>query len=130
MARSDEEQPSRGFKVDDRRRFAGDDSGVFLSHEVGRRTRRIQLEEHVRFAQGWPGLQALVGHCCYVESPVFEERSHLPKLVTKLNLHVAVCGFEAILEQDHSKALRATLMNHFIADYDQARGILDKIWPI
>ena len=37
---------------------------------------------------------------------------------------------EAILEQDHSKALRATLMNHFIADYDQARGILDKIWPI
>jgi 6-phospho-beta-glucosidase len=36
---------------------------------------------------------------------------------------------EAIVERNYPKALRAVLMNHLVRDYDQARGILDKIWP-
>ena len=36
---------------------------------------------------------------------------------------------EAIVEQSYPKALRAMLMNHLVTNYDQARGILDKIWP-
>lgn len=36
---------------------------------------------------------------------------------------------EAVVERDYSKALRATLMNHLVTNYDQALGILNKIWP-
>jgi 6-phospho-beta-glucosidase len=36
---------------------------------------------------------------------------------------------EAIMEQDYSKALRAMLANHLVGNYDQAKAILDKIWP-
>ena len=36
---------------------------------------------------------------------------------------------EAIIEKNYSKALRAMLMNHLVTNYDQALGILKKIWP-
>ncbi len=36
---------------------------------------------------------------------------------------------EAVVEQSHPKALRAILMSHSVSSYDQARGILNKIWP-
>jgi len=36
---------------------------------------------------------------------------------------------EAVVEKNYSKALRAMLMNHLVANYDQAQGILNKIWP-
>ena len=36
---------------------------------------------------------------------------------------------EAVVEKDYSKALRAMLMNHLVTNYDQAQGILNKIWP-
>jgi 6-phospho-beta-glucosidase len=36
---------------------------------------------------------------------------------------------EAIVERSYSKALRAMLMNPLVTHYDQARSILDKIWP-
>ncbi len=36
---------------------------------------------------------------------------------------------EAVVEQDRPKALRALLASHLIHTYDQAQGILDKIWP-
>lgn len=36
---------------------------------------------------------------------------------------------EAVVEKNYSKALRAMLANHLVTDYDQARGLLDKIWP-
>ena len=36
---------------------------------------------------------------------------------------------EAIIEKNYSKALRAMLMNHLVTNYDQALGILNKIWP-
>ena len=36
---------------------------------------------------------------------------------------------EAVVEQNYSKALRAMLMNHLVTNYDQALGILNKIWP-
>jgi 6-phospho-beta-glucosidase len=37
---------------------------------------------------------------------------------------------EAVIERDRVKALRAMLMNHLVTNYDQAKGLLDKIWPI
>jgi len=36
---------------------------------------------------------------------------------------------EAVVEQSYPKALRAMLMNHLVTNYDQALGILNKIWP-
>jgi alpha-galactosidase/6-phospho-beta-glucosidase family protein len=36
---------------------------------------------------------------------------------------------EAILEKSFSKALRAMLANHLVTNYDQAKGLLEKIWP-
>jgi 6-phospho-beta-glucosidase len=36
---------------------------------------------------------------------------------------------EAIVEGSYPKALRAMLMNHLVTNYDQALGILNKIWP-
>lgn len=36
---------------------------------------------------------------------------------------------EAVIEHDRAKALRAMLMNHLVTNYDQAKGLLDKIWP-
>jgi 6-phospho-beta-glucosidase len=36
---------------------------------------------------------------------------------------------EAVIEKNHSKALRAMLANHLVTNYDQARGLLEKIWP-
>ena len=35
---------------------------------------------------------------------------------------------EAIVEHDRSKALRALLRSPFIRTYDQAAGILDRVW--
>jgi len=35
---------------------------------------------------------------------------------------------EAIMEKSYSKALRAMLTNHLVTNYDQALGILNKIW--
>jgi alpha-galactosidase/6-phospho-beta-glucosidase family protein len=36
---------------------------------------------------------------------------------------------EAVIEKNYPKALRAMLMNHLVTNYDQALGILNKIWP-
>lgn len=36
---------------------------------------------------------------------------------------------EAVVDKDYAKALRAMLTNHLVTNYDQARGILEKIWP-
>jgi 6-phospho-beta-glucosidase len=36
---------------------------------------------------------------------------------------------EAILEKSFSKAMRAMLANHLVTNYDQAKGLLEKIWP-
>jgi 6-phospho-beta-glucosidase len=36
---------------------------------------------------------------------------------------------EAVVERSYSKALRAMLLNHLVTNYDQALGILNKIWP-
>jgi 6-phospho-beta-glucosidase len=36
---------------------------------------------------------------------------------------------EAVVEKSYSKALRAMLANHLVTNYDQARGLLEKIWP-
>ena len=35
---------------------------------------------------------------------------------------------EAVIEKDYNKALRAMLMNHLVTNFDQAKGILEKIW--
>ncbi len=36
---------------------------------------------------------------------------------------------EAVMEHSYPKALRAMLMNHLVGNYDQAKGLLDQIWP-
>jgi 6-phospho-beta-glucosidase len=36
---------------------------------------------------------------------------------------------EAVVEKSYTKALRAMLANHLVTNYDQARGLLEKIWP-
>jgi 6-phospho-beta-glucosidase len=45
------------------------------------------------------------------------------------NANFEMLWAEAVVEKDRSKALRATLTNHLVTNYDQARGILDTIWP-
>ena len=76
-----------------------------------------------------------------VEVPCVVQRSGLmplaydnglpPDLETLLttNATFEMLWAEAVVEKDYSKALRAMLMNHLVTNYDQAQGILNKIWP-
>jgi 6-phospho-beta-glucosidase len=54
-----------------------------------------------------------------------------PELETLLltNATFEMLWAEAVVEKNYSKALRAMLMNHLVTNYDQALGILNKIWP-
>jgi alpha-galactosidase/6-phospho-beta-glucosidase family protein len=45
------------------------------------------------------------------------------------NATIEMLWADAIIEQSYPKALRAMLMNHLVTNYNQAKGILDKIWP-
>lgn len=45
------------------------------------------------------------------------------------NAAMEMLWVEAIIQRSYAKALRAMLMNPLVSNYDQARGILNKIWP-
>jgi alpha-galactosidase/6-phospho-beta-glucosidase family protein len=36
---------------------------------------------------------------------------------------------EAVVEHSYEKALRAMMLNHLVRNLDQARDILNEIWP-
>jgi glycerol dehydrogenase-like iron-containing ADH family enzyme len=45
------------------------------------------------------------------------------------NAAYEMLAVEAIVEQDRDKALRALMANILVRDFNQARGILDAVWP-
>ncbi len=79
--------------------------------------------------------QAVVEIPCQVRRSGFQPHAYdggLPPDLESLlltNATFEMLWAEAILEQNRSKALRAMLLNHLVTNYDQARGILDTIWP-
>jgi len=54
-----------------------------------------------------------------------------PDVVAMLQLNCAyeMLMVEAIVERSYPKALRALLLNPLVSSVDQAKGILDRIWP-
>jgi len=48
-------------------------------------------------------------------------------LLTNATFEMMWC--EAVVERSYPKALRAMMLNHLVANYDQAKRILDEIWP-
>jgi 6-phospho-beta-glucosidase len=49
--------------------------------------------------------------------------------IMRLNAAFEMLWVEAVVERSYEKALRAMMLNHLVANLDQARGILDEIWP-
>jgi 6-phospho-beta-glucosidase len=106
------------------------------------------LRAHVRDSSEVQYLQVANGHAlpfmpakAIVEVPCVVRRSGFlplaydnglpPDLEALLltNATFEMLWAEAIVERSYSKALRAMLMNHLVTNYDQALGILNKIWP-
>jgi 6-phospho-beta-glucosidase len=50
------------------------------------------------------------------------------KALLQANCAYELLAVEAIVEQDRAKALRALLLNPIIHTYDQAVGVLDRVW--
>ena len=78
--------------------------------------------------------EAIIEVPCLVRQDGFEAQPYdggLPPDLEALLLTNATCEMlwaEAVLEHLYAKALRALLLNHLVRNYDQAKGILDKIW--
>jgi 6-phospho-beta-glucosidase len=51
------------------------------------------------------------------------------KALIRLNATFEVLWVEAVVENSYEKALRAMMLNHLVSNLDQARGILEEIWP-
>lgn len=49
--------------------------------------------------------------------------------MVRVNAAFEMLWTEAVVENSYSKALRAMMLNHLVHNLDQARGILDEIWP-
>jgi len=47
----------------------------------------------------------------------------------RMNAAMEMLWVEAVVERSREKALRAMMLNPLVRDVDQARGILDHIWP-
>lgn len=79
--------------------------------------------------------KAIVEVPCVVRRSGFQSLAYddglPPDLETLLltNATFEMLWAEAIIEKDYAKALRAMLMNHLVTNFDQAQGILNKIWP-
>lgn len=76
-----------------------------------------------------------------VEVPVILEHGQIRPLATgsvppevktliQANCTYEMLAVEAIVEQDRAKALRALLVNPMIQTYDQAIGVLDRVWRV
>jgi 6-phospho-beta-glucosidase len=51
------------------------------------------------------------------------------RALIQANCTYEMLAVQAIVERDRSKALRALLANPIVHTYDQAAGVLDKVWP-
>ena len=62
--------------------------------------------------------------------PLSYDQGLLPDLEALLlvNATFEMMWVEAVVERSYPKALRAMLLNHLVYSYDQAKGVLDKIW--
>jgi 6-phospho-beta-glucosidase len=49
--------------------------------------------------------------------------------MVRLNATFEMLWVEAVVEKSYDKALRAMMLNHLVTNLDQARDILEEIWP-
>lgn len=49
--------------------------------------------------------------------------------MVRLNASFEMLWVEAVVEKSYDKALRAMMLNHLVTNLDQAREILEEIWP-
>lgn len=49
--------------------------------------------------------------------------------MVRLNATFEMLWVEAVVEKSYDKALRAMMLNHLVTNLDQARAILEEIWP-
>lgn len=49
--------------------------------------------------------------------------------MVQVNAAFEMLWTQAVVENSYPKALRAMMLNHLVRNLDQARGILDEIWP-
>jgi 6-phospho-beta-glucosidase len=49
--------------------------------------------------------------------------------MVRLNATFEMLWVEAVVEKSYDKALRAMMLNHLVTNLDQARSILEEIWP-
>jgi 6-phospho-beta-glucosidase len=60
------------------------------------------------------------------------EPPHAPpdvQATLRLNAAFEMLWVEAVVEHSYEKALRAMMLNHLVRNLDQARDILNEIWP-
>ncbi|MCK5647133.1 MAG: hypothetical protein KAH97_10145, partial [Anaerolineales bacterium] len=49
--------------------------------------------------------------------------------MVRLNATFEMLWVEAVVEKSYEKALRAMMLNHLVTNLDQARDMLEEIWP-
>lgn len=57
------------------------------------------------------------------------ELPSIARMMTVQNCTYEMLAAQAIAEKDRDKALQALMTNHLVSNYNQARGILDLVWP-
>ena len=86
-----------------------------------------------RTAIKWMPEDAIVETPTLVSAHGFTPLSTAPappdlQAMVRLNAAFEMLWVEAVVEKDHSKALRAMMLNHLVQDLDQAKAILKEIW--